>query len=311
MLLVEVEGEEYPTSRTGGPLLPAFKTEEFTWDTISEISRFLAEDECSLTTGPVFNDYHSGEKASRVATDNTPEPQENPKEKVAESDMRLWATADGRTMEAEFITAMGGNVILKTGKRKQVKMPLETLSEADRLYISLAVPPKLDINFLKTTKPRKFGATMEGKAPPVVGSFYTFAARIKQTSTRPYGHPLTAEFFAIGDEIGGQKKMLLDYQRAEFTLSEESDYSFEFKGPPVELLDYTVNNERRGKRYGGYLVVIKDSRGEIIAYETPSEKLYKNLENLRKIHVGWYFDKECNRCLPTPPDPWVEPSGTN
>ena len=76
---------------------------------------------------------------------------------------------------------------------------------------------------------------------------------------------------------------------------------------PVELLDYTINGERRGKRYGGYLVVIKDSRGEVVAYETPSENLYRNLDNLGKVHVGWYFDDECNRCLPTPPEPTGDP----
>ena len=80
-------------------------------------------------------------------------------------------------------------------------------------------------------------------------------------------------------------------------------------GPPVELLDYTINNERRGPRYGGCLVVIKDSRGEVIAYQTPSENLYRNVDNLRNIHVGWYFDKDCNRCLPTPPEPWAEGGG--
>lgn len=73
------------------------------------------------------------------------------------------------------------------------------------------------------------------------------------------------------------------------------------------MLDYTINNERKGQRYGGYLVVVKDSRGEIISYATPSENLYRNLDNLRKVRVGWYFDDDCNRCLATPPEPWGNP----
>ena len=122
---------------------------------------------------------------------------------------------------------------------------------------------------------------------------------------------MTAEYFSIGDEIGGQKHILLDYQRAEFTLAKESDYHFSFGGPPVELLDYVVNKERRGQRYGGFLVVIKDSRGKVIVYETPSEKLYRNLDNLKEIQVGWYFDKNCYRCLPTPPTPFSEATTNN
>jgi len=57
MLLVEVEGVEYPESDQGGPLLPVFKTEEFTRDTLEQIMRYLPEGECNLTNGPVFRDY--------------------------------------------------------------------------------------------------------------------------------------------------------------------------------------------------------------------------------------------------------------
>ncbi|MDF7825952.1 hypothetical protein P4B35_18120 [Pontiellaceae bacterium B12227] len=310
MLLVEVEGEDYPNARTGGPLLPAFKTENFSWDSITEISRFLAEDECTLTNGPVFNDFHSESRPSTAIIQQDQVVEEKSAPNTEETVLRLWTMTDGKTAEAELLSVMSGNIILKNAKGRQLKIPAEKLSEGDRLYASLAMPPDLDINFAKTTKPRKFGGTVRGIDPPVRGNFYTFSARIKQTSRRPYGHQLTAEYFAVGDEIGGNRNVLLDHQTASFTLTRDNDYSFVFSGPPVELLDYTINNERRGKRYGGYLVVIKDSRGEIIAYNTPSEKLYENLENLRRIRVGWYFDDECNRCLPTPPEPWVE-AGNN
>jgi hypothetical protein len=305
MLLVEVEGQEYPTSRTGGPLLPAFKTERFTWDTISEISRFLAEDECSLTNGPVFNDYYTAADPRRdgdaVASAQEKQQPEPPMEKTG---MRLWTMNDGQTLEAEFVTAIGGNAVFKNAKGRQTKIPLKTLSSADRSHILLSNPPDLDINFAKTTRPRKFGGTVDGDAPPVRGSFYSFTTQIRQTSTQPYGFGLTAEFFAVGDEIGGNKGVLLDYQKTGFSLNKENRFSFEFSGSEVELLDYTINNERRGVRYGGFLVVITDSRGEIVAYNTPSERLYRNLDNLRNLRVGWYFDDECNRCLPTPPEPW-------
>jgi hypothetical protein len=57
MLLVEVEGVEYPQTRQGGPLLPAFKTEDFSRDQLEEIYKYLPEGECVLTNGPVFRDY--------------------------------------------------------------------------------------------------------------------------------------------------------------------------------------------------------------------------------------------------------------
>ena len=57
ILLVEVEGVEYPKSRWNGPLLPVFKTDELTWDDLTEIYKYMPEDECSYTNGPIFRDY--------------------------------------------------------------------------------------------------------------------------------------------------------------------------------------------------------------------------------------------------------------
>ncbi len=59
MLLVEVEGVEYERSRQGGPILPAFKTNEFSHDLLDLIYKDLAPGEACLTNGPVFNDYAS------------------------------------------------------------------------------------------------------------------------------------------------------------------------------------------------------------------------------------------------------------
>jgi len=56
-LLVEVDGVEYPQTKWGGPLLPAFKTEEFTRDQLEEIYKFLPPGELGLTNGPVFRDF--------------------------------------------------------------------------------------------------------------------------------------------------------------------------------------------------------------------------------------------------------------
>ncbi|RKX39824.1 MAG: hypothetical protein DRP64_13685 [Verrucomicrobia bacterium] len=305
MLLVEVDGVEYPHGRHNGPLLPIFKTAELSWDSLTEISRFLAEDECSLTNGPVFNDYYSTPALPEVVEAGTPEPGEEPSAPAAaENPVRQWMLVDGRSVEAEFVTEIAGKAILKNTKGKQIRIPMKELSDADRSHILFSFPPSLDINFSKTTKQHKFGDTVNGAPPPVRGQYYTFSTQVKKTSTRPYDFGLTAEFFAVGNEFGGGKRMLLDYRKADFTLTKENDYAFKFSGKPVQLIDYQMNGERKGKKYRGFLVVVKDSRGEVITYETPSENLYRNLDNLRKVKVGWYFDKQCVRCLPTPPKPF-------
>ncbi|MDF7807742.1 SHD1 domain-containing protein [Pontiellaceae bacterium B12219] len=308
-ILVEVDGVDYPKSRYGGPLLPTFKTEEFTWDQLTQISRYLPAGECSLTTGPVFNDFHTPSQESEpaeesVSFDDSGSPEEPAAAEEPEK-MRLWTLKDGRTVEAEFMTVVAGNLILKTVAGKQLKLPLNNVSDADVDYSKLSMPPKLDLELSKSSSQCKWGDTYNGEPRTVRGNIYTYTAKIRQTSTQPYGFGLTAEMFVIGDEIGGNKNILLDYQKSDFRLDADNDFSFEFSGRPVELFDYTVNNERRGQRYSGFLIVITDTRGKIIAYQTPSENLYRNLSNLRKLRVGWYFDKDCKRCLPTPPEPII------
>jgi hypothetical protein len=56
MLLVEVEGVDYPLNRQGGPILPAFKTAELSHDLIDLVYKDLPEGEANLIDGPVFND---------------------------------------------------------------------------------------------------------------------------------------------------------------------------------------------------------------------------------------------------------------
>lgn len=307
ILLVEVEGVEYPRGRHNGPLLPIFKTAELSWDSLTEITRFLADDECSLTNGPVFNDYFSTTDSDPSLDADVPEPEpEIPEPEQPENEMRLWTLVKGHTFNAELVTEMAGKAVLRNEQGKTIKIPMSKLSESDRTHILLSIPPDLDINFLKTTEQGRFGDTVNAQAPPVRSNIYTFSTRIKKTSTRPYDFDLKVEFFAVGNEFNGDKRVLLDHQKATFRLTKENDYTFRFSGKPVDLIDYELNGERKGKKYRGFLVVITDSRGRIIAHETPSENLFRNLNNLRKLKTGWYFDKQCVRCLPTPPKPWVQ-----
>ena len=61
MLLVEVKGVKYERNDQGGPILPAFKTDEFSHDLLDLIYKDLTPGEACLTNGPVFNDYASKE----------------------------------------------------------------------------------------------------------------------------------------------------------------------------------------------------------------------------------------------------------
>ncbi|VGO16411.1 hypothetical protein PDESU_05002 [Pontiella desulfatans] len=48
-----------------------------------------------------------------------------------------------------------------------------------------------------------------------------------------------------------------------------------------------------------HLIVVTDALGKVVSYKASSENLFENMENLRTVPVGKYFDEDCNRCQPT------------
>lgn len=217
---------------------------------------------------------------------------------AASAEMRTWTLKDGKQLEAEFVLVNKGRVFLKTPKGKEKKIPMSNFSEEDTLHIELLMPPNLEFDFSNFSKARVFPDSLS-KLPQ---SYYqTFKVSIKRGPSAPYKHELTAEFFVIGAEIAGDKKLLLDYQKESFYLPEDSYGEIEMASRVIELTRFDMGGEKRGDEYDGCIVAVTDSRGVIIAYKTKDENWLRNIENLRKVPIGKTFDESCNRCMPTRP----------
>ncbi|MBN2164165.1 MAG: hypothetical protein JXR25_13525 [Pontiellaceae bacterium] len=305
-LLVEVEGVDYPSSHWNGPLLPVFKTEGLSWDDMTEICKHLPIEECSLTNGPVFNDFGGATAGflNDAYTRKRAEQAAKPEEAV-ESAVREWTLANGKVVEAEFKGMIFDEVVLKTAA-KEIRIAPDQLSDADRRYIRLCNPPDLKIEFSRKTSQINFPPELFADNLPPEGVTYQFTTKIKQISSTSvsYGFPLTAEIYAIGEQIMSDKHVLLDHQVKSFILSNQNAFSFECVGKKVDLFDYELNRVRRGTRYGGYLVVIRDEQGNVVAHKESSKHFYENLNNIALLQEGWYFDDKCRRCLPDQPPPW-------
>jgi len=299
MLLVEVEGVEYENGPQNNPLLPMFKTSEPSLDLIDAIYKDLVLGEATVTNGPVFSDYES---AGWTGTAKEPE-QIKPAtpEVFSEHEMRTWTGVDGKVLEARFLTVISDKAVLEDSHGKQRKFPLAQLSPGDREFTELATPPSFKIDFSK--KSSQFIEKMSpynGRTPAKVLD-YVFSTRLKQTSAGLYNHELKVEFFAIGAENFGDHYILLDRQESRFTPTKENRQTHEFSGESVRLTSYELYGDFKGMKYDGYLVVVTDSRGKIIAHKTPNKWLFENLENLRRLPVGRYMDKTCSRVFPSRP----------
>ncbi len=223
---------------------------------------------------------------------------------VCHAEIRSWTTSDGKTFEAEFINVIGDKAVFQSGK-KQLKISYDSLSETDKEYIALSNPPKLDITFTKSSVSRHIQTSpVFQEAPPRINDF-TFGAKVRQTSAGDYPFELEIEYFAIGQELRGNRFILLDRDKRTFTLTRENKLAFDFKGERlVEVMQYDMKERMFGREYAGNLVTITDKRGVIIGYSASNEWLYDNIENLKQLPLNAYFDETCTRQYPTPPKSW-------
>lgn len=313
MLLVEVEGEEY--ERIGHLLasaFPIFTTTDLTRDVIEAVRANLVPGEAGITNKVVvFRDYNPESLVAADASEAEPAiPEEISKEEgVAEEKVRMWSVSGDTALEAEFVTVIGDKAVLEDGNGRQQKIPLKQLSDEDRLFIELSSPPKFNIDFFKKSSTRSI------EAGPYVSDLqwvpriydYVFGVRLKQTSAGEYNHELKVEYFAIGEEINGNNYILLERQESAFTPTKENNRSHEFSGGNVmlEVRDWTFFADLyKGEKYGGYLVLVKDQRGEIVDVGTSHKWLPDIADKLRNFPVGKHFDKTGTRTYPPSYNYW-------
>ncbi len=221
---------------------------------------------------------------------------------AAEAETRGWSLKNGKTVEAEFMNIIGEKISLKTLKGKIIKVSASDLSSEDLTYIELASPPKLELSISKNSKARVFPDTLSNEIP--TSDYYNFKAVIKKKSNKKYSFELTAELFVIGREKIGDKHTLLDYQKASFTLENKSGSVFELPSRTIEMMQFVQNGQLVGEEYAGYMIVVTDSRGEMIAHVTKRDGWLTIIDKLRVLPVRKYFDDEGERCFTTPPKRW-------
>ncbi len=222
------------------------------------------------------------------------------------AEIRAWTLNSGKTIEAEFMSVMGGKISLKTLKGKLIKVPSSEISPEDLVHIELMQPPKLDFSFSKKTTQFTYAPLTEwfetANIPPR-SQYYSFSTQIKQTSANPYNHELTAEVFVMAVEVDGGQYILIDRQKETFVLNAENKGIATVQGAQDLMITSYVGAEDiwRGEEYGGYLVVVTDRRGKVIAQKATRDWWFDVVDNLRILPVSKTFDKEGKRTWPTRP----------
>lgn len=212
--------------------------------------------------------------------------------------MRVWTMKDGRSFEAELVSFMADSIVMKMPNGSVTQVKINLLADADIETAQLECPPALNINFKKKSTSRVFPESLSDLPDAY---YYYLGVEIRKKEQRAYDYPLTVELFGIGKEANGKNYILLTNKKEEIQLTKENNFKIEMQCDRVQLTEYQVNGENRGEKYEGYLVVITDKRGKIIAHETSRDLFFDNVENLRQVPVTRHFNDQCIRVSPTRP----------
>jgi hypothetical protein len=226
------------------------------------------------------------------------------------AEARRWTTTGGETLEAEYVRRVFDDVILKSPEGQETRIPISKLSDADREYLTLANPPKFSVDFLRSSKQEHTDTSpfLRGLPPKVL--HYQFGARIKQPGA-DYPYPVTIEVYAFSNQRYDPSKYHLIAKEVSqpVIIQEHKENKYEFEGKnSVQLLSYQIEvkwlgwRQDRGEEFAEMLALVRDQRGEIIAYNTTKNWLYDNFDKLSELPVGAWLNDECIRVHPTVAD---------
>jgi len=229
---------------------------------------------------------------------------------VGMAELRTWNFKTGETIEAEYIKTMLDNYVIKDANGKEYTIPIAkfNLSAEDKEFLALENPPKLELEIRKSILRKNFTMIRgsEDRPPEQRGEFGVI---IKQKSPGDYPYPLTVDVYVFGEEIKGDRYILLDRFSSPFTLKEKNKSVFEFysnrtvrmtdmwDAPFAGLYCFT----RRGEQYFGFLIVVKDKRGKVIAIDASNDWMPGHLATLEERRIGNYMDQTFQRTYPTRP----------
>lgn len=222
---------------------------------------------------------------------------------LTQAELRTWTLKSGKTKKAEYVIIMSGDVILKTKRGKQIKIPTDQLSQEDLDFLELANPPKLKLQVLKNEKQVRYEPVLNPALPPQNANM-AIGVHVKKESSQPYTRELAIELFSIADEIDGNNFILLDRVGTNLVLSAENKYTCTLWTKMARLNNYDMNEyQRRGEKFKGQMVIVTDERGEIIASNISNSWFLDIINELREFPIGKHFDKTGTRVWPPQPDP--------
>ena len=199
-------------------------------------------------------------------------------------EIRTWSDKNGNTIEAEYVNSMSGKVILKDVKGKSYKLDPAKLSDADRLYLSTSIPPRIELFYNKSVE--DMDSTYH-ESCIITGSLTIF-----KKNKENYTQPLKTHLMIIGYDEARDAYVVLDHAKDHFLFNEKDE--FYLQGDSVRIYDWndSYSSDKEGVEYASYFAAVVDMNGNLIATKTGRKNFEKHAQFLLTCDSGSYFSKD-------------------
>ncbi|MDF7799372.1 SHD1 domain-containing protein [Pontiellaceae bacterium B1224] len=206
------------------------------------------------------------------------------------AEMRIWSDKKGNTIEAEYVSVIGSKVVLKTPEGKTLKVTMSGLSAADKKFLASSIPPtiKIDVDIDKDEEKMHDSGYSVSKKETV-----SCQVELQKTSKEPCNREFTVHAYIFAESLRDNSKKIIIHKEQKLDFKNTAKVSFASGSASVQNYKgwSSTSNGKYGAEYHGYLVIVEDDRGNVIAVESNQTTYEKNIASIKGKDVGTRFDK--------------------
>lgn len=206
------------------------------------------------------------------------------------AEYRVWVDANGKQLEAEFVRVVDGKVVLLKRDGSEIRVSLDTLGMGDRKYAILQSPPRIEIQ-VSTDTDRENRAVDGGhrRDTQIQQESVRLEVSVKKTSPAAYEAPLESEVYLIGYSGRRDEYVILDRTPSKFRFTTGNKNLHTYSSGKVQLVQIEAGM-LVGVEYKGYLALVRDRTGEVLAMKCSKLDLEKHADAIIGAGRGTLFD---------------------
>ncbi len=198
----------------------------------------------------------------------------------ANGQSRVWSSKDGSSnVEAYYIQASRGKVILEKTDGSRIVVPMSQLCEADQKYLASVIIPEIEVDVSSDVERDRSG----GWDSDTVSDEISFEIVLTKKNKEPCSRSLKALFYAIGKDGQATGRKVLSKVEKKFSFEKKNRFLFNAK---ASAKMEKRRNWSEGFEYEGYIVIILDDKDRFIAASANKNIYESRVAALLKLNSG-------------------------